>query len=598
VDIDAGNKTITIDNVDESFAVFSENSKVLIYHTQGDVVSKLNNKANFGRIGNIENTGKIEIVTLDAIERDNGIPVRLVLSDPLTLIPDLSENATVQVLSYPIFKGLTTEKDIVALAWNGYVGGILAFEVLGTLTLNHNILAEDSGFRGGKVSNNDGSPCLTDNYRSSDNIYGEKGEGIYKVVNDTYRYGKGAIANGGGGGLTHNAGGGGGSNFSSGGSGGAGWGCDSESGGIGAYSLSSFVANEPMMFFMGGGGGGGQQNNSNGTSGANGGGIILINADAIVVNSGNVRISANGADAKDTFGSGNDAAGGGGAAGSIILVAESVLVNEGASLDISVNGGNGGSVIHSASHGGGGGGAPGVVKTFGFDPYTVPNINVATLAGESGKDDNTSNPRQSANPAISADGVISYGIQEAVSLPVEITELKVKCTSTGAEITWATASEIDNDYFEIQKSEDMQNWTFVANIAGAYTTNEPNDYSFIDESISENQTYYRIRQTDVDGSFVYLDVLSILCQLDNSELDIIGVNASSSHVNVYIKTFGFNPVESMITDMSGKILNVQRIENPVEGANLVQFDANIPTGIYIVTFIQNNQRVSKKIYIN
>jgi hypothetical protein len=597
-DIDASNKVLDIDNVSETFGIFEENSHILIYHTQGNVVDKFSNNNQFGRLGNMGNTGFFEIATVDFIERQNGEPVKLHLTEPLQYTLDLSANANIQVLSYPVYQNYSTTNDIEALPWNGFIGGIVAFEVVGTLTLNHNIIADEAGFRGGATSVNNGDDCDDGTYRSSDNNYGQKGESIYRITNNQYKNAKGAIANGGGGGSNHNGGGGGGSNFTAGGNGGNGWECNKQSGGIGGYSLSSYIANDPMRVFMGGGGGGAQQNNSIGTKGGNGGGIIIINTDDILVKSDNLRISANGESASNTTDNGNDGAGGGGAAGSILIVADTIILDPGFNLNISANGGNGGNVSHPDSHGGGGGGALGVIKAFGFDPYTTPGVNPDTESGIAGLDDNSSNPRESAESGIRGNGVIPYDSKDADPLPVEITSLKVKCTSTGAEITWATASETDNDFFSIEKSEDMLEWKFVSEIAGAYTTNEPQDYQFHDTNIkNETTTYYRIKQTDIDGSFVYLDVLSILCKLDNQELSIVGVNATSNGVNVYVKTNGFEQITAILTDMSGKTLSTQTINDPIEGANLIQFNTDVNQGIYIATFIQNNERVSRKIYI-
>lgn len=597
-DIDAANKILDIDNVNETSGIFEDNAHVLIYHTQGEVVDKFSNNNQFGRIGDMGNTGFFEIATVDFIERQSGIPVKLHLKEPLIYALDLSANANIQVLSYPVYTNLTTTQDLEAMPWNGFVGGIIAFEVVGTLTLNHNIIADAAGFRGGAASTNNGDECNDKTYRSSDNKFGEKGEGIFRITNNQHQYAIGAIANGGGGGSNHNAGGGGGSNFTSGGSGGQGWQCNDLSGGLGGYSLSSYISNDPMRIFMGGGGGGAQQNNSIGTNGGNGGGIVIINTDDILVKSNNLRISANGESASNTNGSGNDGAGGGGAAGTIFIVADTIMLDPGYNLSITANGGNGGNVMHPASHGGGGGGSLGVIKTFGFDPYISPGVNPETESGIAGLDDNSANPRESAENGIRGNGVVTYDIKDADPLPVEITSLKAKCTSTGAEITWATASEVDNDYFTIEKSEDMLEWKFVSDIAGAYTTNEPQNYSFMDKDLkNQTTTYYRIRQTDIDGGFVYLDILSILCKLDNQELSIIGVNATGEGVNIYIKTNGYEPITAILTDMSGKTLSTQNINSPIEGSNLVQFNTPISNGVYIATFIQNNERVSRKIYI-
>ncbi len=598
--INANATELTVSNVNETYARFEQGGYVMIYHTQGAVVSRFGNNNTFGRIDQIGNTGRIEIAKVIGIEYDGQTPKLLLLEKPIEFLPDLSLNGMVQVLSYPVFNSLVTVSDIIALPWDGNVGGIVAFEVVGKLVLNHNILADGSGFRGGDVSANNGAACNTSSWRTADNSFGGKGEGIFRnnVAENTFAMG--ALSNGGGGGNMHNGGGGGGSNFTVGGNGGFGYDCNNNTQGRGGYSLSSYIDADAFVGYLGGGGGGGQQNNNSGTAGASGGGLILINSDTIIVNKPQIKISANGSNAADTRGTGNDGAGGGGAGGSVFVVAQSIEFNsqQAASLSMSVNGGNGGNVIHPVSHGGGGGGASGVIKTFGFDPALISEINTETLPGRAGTDDNR-NARNSASNAVSANGLIVFGLSEADVLPVELLEQKVKCTATGAEIIWATASETNNNYFRIESSTDAVVWKFVADIAGELNSKQPRNYNFEDNSINHNETtYYRIRQTDIDGSYQYFDVLSVLCMLENNQLAIIGASSLQGALNVYIKTNGFAPLTATLTDMSGKVLQTLTLNSLDEGGQMLRFETAINKGVYIITLTQNNERVSKKVYLD
>src|SRR5262249_19597319 len=145
-------------------------------------------------------------------------------------------------------------------------------------------------------------------YSISSGEGGQKGEGIasYKMG---YEAGRGALANGGGGGNHVNSGGAGGSNYSRGGQGGNQWngGCSAISiGGIGGDSLK--YDNSINKIYLGGGGGGGHQNDNLGTAGANGGGILIVRADSIAGN--NHFILADGFDVLAS--AGYDGAGGGG----------------------------------------------------------------------------------------------------------------------------------------------------------------------------------------------------------------------------------------------------------------------------------------------
>ncbi|NJO00963.1 MAG: hypothetical protein HC880_04040 [Bacteroidia bacterium] len=136
--------------------------------------------------------------------------------------------------------------------------------------------------------------------------HARKGEAIADYADNGIpgqNYARGAMANGGGGGNSHNGGGGGGANFSRGGNGGYGWSSGeactgiNQAHGLGGYSLDYSLASNKI--FMGGAGGAGQQNNNHSSRGGNGGGIILIRAAVLVSECGGpaISITANGENA-------------------------------------------------------------------------------------------------------------------------------------------------------------------------------------------------------------------------------------------------------------------------------------------------------------
>jgi gliding motility-associated-like protein len=181
---------------------------------------------------------------------------------------------------------------------------------------------------------------------------GHKGEGI-AAIGVNYEAGRGALANGGGGGNNTNAGGAGGGNYGTGGRGGDQYqGCATTPLG-GEIGNALTYSNAQNKIFLGGGGGGGHQNDNKGTAGTAGGGIIIIKANAIVAN--NFSLLSDGVN--NTLFLGNDGAGGGGAGGTILLD----IINYSSILKVQAKGGNGGNNDAPGCHGPGGGGGGGVI---------------------------------------------------------------------------------------------------------------------------------------------------------------------------------------------------------------------------------------------
>jgi hypothetical protein len=76
-------------------------------------------------------------------------------------------------------------------------------------------------------------------------------------------------------------------------------------------------------------------------------------------------------------------------------------------------------------------------------------------------------------------------------------------------LNWATASELNNDFFTVERSVDGLTWEVVDLVNGSGTTPLRNDYSTIDPRPYSGLSYYRLKQTDFDGTFEYADIVSV-----------------------------------------------------------------------------------------
>jgi hypothetical protein len=478
--IDASGTQLTINNLTQTYHTFNPGEQVIVMQMQDDVIgTNTSNNTNFGRLANIQSAGLFDLATISSITSTT-----MTLAAPLHNDYHINSRSRVQVISFRKLSSsnYTTTSNITALAWNGNVGGVVAIQVPGTLTLAHSITADGKGFRGGAISANYENGCEPSVYTSSSTNYGAKGEGIYRASVTDYATGRARLLNGGGGGSDDNAGGGGGGNITTGGEGGHGWTCESTpSGGLGGAELKAH--SNGLRVFMGGGGGGGQQNNGHGTAGGAGGGIIIIRAAVIrTICSGNVRISANGITPVDTQDDGNDGAGGGGAGGTVMIQANSFDVPSSCPLQVTASGGNGGSVKHTGAHGGGGGGAQGAVVY----SLSLPTNNVTT---------NTRNGLGGFNRiggarAASATGTDNEGIMTGINiiLPIELISFTAKKYGQSAVLDWKSTDDTGIDYY-VEHSIDGVNFNTLAVIKGA----ERKKYSYVHRTPATGRNYYRLK---------------------------------------------------------------------------------------------------------
>jgi hypothetical protein len=90
-----------------------------------------------------------------------------------------------------------------------------------------------------------------------------------------------------------------------------------------------------------------------------------------------------------------------------------------------------------------------------------------------------------------------------VNIPVELTSFTGAAVQDGVLLNWTTATELNNQGFDIERSIDAQSWQKIAFVPGYGTTTEPKSYSFLDENVSNGTYSYRLKQIDFDGTTAY-----------------------------------------------------------------------------------------------
>ena len=589
--------TLNLSNVDESFDTFETGEQVLIMQMQDSVIGESTNVSTFGSLGSILSAGLFEIRVIASVTESGGTPTSITISGGLTNTYNDGSNTSIQLVSFPTLDDgggdFTTTSNITALDWDGDVGGVVAFNVDSTLTLNHNITADGAGFVGGTANTGASVGCTPfGNYSvSAQDNHANKGEGVFNSTSSFHVAGRGRILSGGGGGNSHNAGGAGGGNYTAGGDGGPGWVCSPVAGGIGGLALSAHIS--ASRVFLGGGGGAGEGNNNAATPGADGGGIILLSANELVTTGACAgrRISANGNSIAGN--SSNDGSGGGGAGGSIVFQVAQFNVVAGCPLTNEASGGDGGDVNSGAQHGGGGGGGQGVIFYSTAAPST--NITTTTNNGSGGCNDNSS---PCSNPASTGSGTSGTGIFGPATgpLPVTLVKFHAYAAENSVQLEWMTASEINNDYFLVQRSFDAVNWEEIAELDGHGNSTAIHSYDYIDDQPVLGTSYYRLKQVDFNGDYEYSEIRAVEFTSSKFRFSIYPNPANES---IRLVTSG---VENKSNNFNIRISNLQGIEvinqtvvSEVGNLNLSINIQGLLPGTYIVHITSNSYTKTTKL---
>jgi len=185
------------------------------------------------------------------------------------------------------------------------------------------------------------------------------------------------------------------------------------------------------------------------------------------------------------------------------------------------------------------------------------------------------------------------------ALPVEFSYFTAKYERDAVNLNWETATELNNDFFEVQHSTDGLDWESLETIDGAGTSITANTYESVDFYPSEGINYYRIKQVDYDGTTDYSIVQEVhIGSVNSSTIEIQSVypNPFSNRLSLNCTLPQGGDVVVDLLDLSGFTVKSERF-NLFEGSNSLQLEGldNLSTGYYILRLSANGNQASQKV---
>jgi len=176
-------------------------------------------------------------------------------------------------------------------------------------------------------------------------------------------------------------------------------------------------------------------------------------------------------------------------------------------------------------------------------------------------------------------------------LPIELIHFTAKnVNNREVLLEWSTASETNNDFFTLERTLDGENFEIIGTVDGAGNSTSTLNYNFVDDDPYSGISYYRLKQTDFDGSFEYSELRAVEIDSDGS-FDLQSVYASDGGVRLIYTTE--NPFLSLeVFDMTGKMVHRQRIEN---NRNTL-IHPNIARGVYLLRLSNGSQMATEKFF--
>lgn len=184
---------------------------------------------------------------------------------------------------------------------------------------------------------------------------------------------------------------------------------------------------------------------------------------------------------------------------------------------------------------------------------------------------------------------VSQILGTTCTLPVQLLYFDAKANDAEVDLKWETASEENNDYFTVEKSLDGIHFEFVGQVDGAGTINTPRSYSLTDGRPFVGTNYYRLRQTDYDGTSFVTQPIPVKVEQSN-EISIVP-NPATEMATLRFEGLDNSPVYVRITDISGKTVFRQAMNPDFENLAVQQINlSEYKKGTYLV-FIQQGDKI-------
>ena len=182
-------------------------------------------------------------------------------------------------------------------------------------------------------------------------------------------------------------------------------------------------------------------------------------------------------------------------------------------------------------------------------------------------------------------------------LPIELLSFDAECNGNSVELAWATASEKNNDYFSLERSDDAINFVEIARIAGAGNSIERLDYSYTDFGVHGGDNYYRLVQVDYDGTRTASEIIVANCSdMPTEEPEVVAYpNPFDSDLTVELENFGDRPARIDVYDVLGRLVYTEEVAAPQNDYQTVLHLGGLSDATYTVRVATSDFVINRKV---
>jgi hypothetical protein len=166
------------------------------------------------------------------------------------------------------------------------------------------------------------------------------------------------------------------------------------------------------------------------------------------------------------------------------------------------------------------------------------------------------------------------------ALPVELMNFDVHLDETKtAHLDWATASELNNSHFEVQRKLEYQDdFVPIGRVEGNGTTSGISEYQYKDDLsfVRQGAVFYRLKQIDFDGAYEYTDVRRVQIESNGNSGVKLAPNPTKGVVIITTESGAFENFECTVYNAQGRLIFSDRNNSEIDLSSFAE-------GIYFIT---------------
>lgn len=177
-------------------------------------------------------------------------------------------------------------------------------------------------------------------------------------------------------------------------------------------------------------------------------------------------------------------------------------------------------------------------------------------------------------------------------LPVEFVNFSARSNDEDVTLNWKTATELNNDYFEVQRFVDSEQPSLLAKVQGHGTTNEMHQYEYQDVWPINGVAYYRLKQVDFDGKYEYSNIVRV--NYDGARSIKLYPNPGDGGTLKLALGMDEGPLFISILDPTGRLVSTSSTNTLSDNSLEIRFDPSLTSGMYFIQIKSNSGITTRK----